>query len=279
MRSQFSTSSQIVNLSALTNASRLLLISTLTLTASLRAGDLGDYEKSATHSHRHAEPRGRGTAAHSASDDLLEDLIGDLFDHVFVDVLDLMFVEGARMSFARVQPSYDPFYDNLGLRVRGDPDLPYLAADLGYQWVHGDVSAIDVRAEIGYGPFGAQVRDTHYDELYPRDNLDILHIEGLLRVSGSREFQVALGMGGVVIDGHEKHGGFSMTAPVGIYPWRHWGARFTPTWSWVAGNQTNEYDGSLEFVQQLYSLRIGYRTSKTGPDRLHGPYVGASYHY
>lgn len=183
------------------------------------------------------------------------------------------------MSLARVRGTDDPFYNQLGFRELGDPDLPYLAADLGFQWVHPDITAIDARAEIGYGPFGFEVRDTHYDEQHPRDNLDVLHLHGLYRISGSRSFQFGLGLGAVVLAGHDTHSGFSLTMPVSVTPWRHWGARLTPTWSWVAGNQINDYDVSVDYIQRLYSLRAGYRTNSVGTESLHGPYVGASYHY
>jgi hypothetical protein len=88
-----------------------------------------------------------------------------------------------------------PFDADLPSRQLGEPLIPFVRADIGYQWVDADTGATDVRAEAGYGPLAAHYNFTRYHERTPDDRLDLVRILGLYRMSLGSQVEVDLGLG------------------------------------------------------------------------------------
>ena len=98
-------------------------------------------------------------------------------------------------------------------------------------------------------------------------------------MSASESFQINVGVGSILLNGQNHNSGLSFTAPIFIYPNQTYGFRLYPTWSFINGNEIDDYDGSIEFVHKYYSLRLGYRRSGTNEKVLGGPYVGFTVFY
>jgi hypothetical protein len=198
---------------------------------------------------------------------------------IFWDCTVGLLVVGASASLARIQDDADPADSKIELRQKGEPTLPFLRADLHYQYVNSHVAALDGRLELGYGPVGLQYRHTHYWERHPSDSLGLSQIHGLFRVSGSRAFAVDLGFGAVILNGKDSNSGASVTLPICYYPWKNFGLRVRPTWSAIKGNVISDYDLSISYSIKFLSVEAGYRFNRVHDQRLDGPYIGLSFHY
>ncbi|MBI5885563.1 MAG: hypothetical protein HZB85_03155 [Deltaproteobacteria bacterium] len=241
-----------------------LFIQTLFYQSSF-AGQLGNFEKAATEK-----------KADNKDDDTIFDL---LFDDVIGDLFIRTLVEGGKLSMERVSQPKTHNAASLGLRHIGDSDLPYFRSDINYQLVNSNVWGLDGRIEVGYGAVGLQFRQTHYEEKKPHDSLDIVNIHGLYRISFSKKFELDMGIGRISMSGKDENSGASVTSPMNFYPHENICIRFAPTWNWINGNQVSDYDGSIAYINEFYSIRAGYRRMKAGEEVLDGPYFGMSYHY
>jgi hypothetical protein len=151
--------------------------------------------------------------------------------------------------------------------------------DLRYQDVESDVSALDARAEIGYGPLGLAVRYTHYAEESPADELDIVQWHGLYRMSFTEHVEVDIGYGSMTLHGDARHSGSSMTVPVRIGFDVPVALVFRPTWSWIGDNSISDYDVGLLYLWPYVSVSLGYRWFECGDTTLNGAFVGVSARY
>lgn len=246
------------------------LIFVFSASESLIAGQLDDFEKSATKEVRRSSDRSK-SYDNNDNDSFFGSIIGGLFTFIFQSA--------AEMSMARVWGSSDPRFKNIPLRDIGDPDLSMIRTDLNYQHIDSKVWGLDGRIEMGYGPFGLQYRQTHYAEKAPKDSMDLIQIHGLFRLSGSNMFETDIGLGGIILQGNEQNSGFSMTCPINLYPHKNIGFRLSPTWSWINDNLISDYDGSIAYINKFYSVRAGFRRNETNGSFLQGPYFGISFHY
>ena len=124
----------------------------------------------------------------------------------------------------------------IGPRGPGELQIPVVCLDLRYQDAGSDVSALDGRAEVGYGPLGLAVRHTRYTEETPADEMDIVQWHGLYRMSLSEQVEVDIGFGQMILHGDARHSGSSMTVPVRIAFGGPVALVFRPTWSWLGDN-------------------------------------------
>jgi len=183
-------------------------------------------------------------------------------------------------SWDRVQPRpIDEGYVFAKPREIGEVLIPFFRLDAAYQNVDSDVDAIDVRAELGYGPVALSIRDTNYQESDPDDELEIFQMHALYRMSFSETFEVDAGLGILTIDGNDQNSGFSLTMPVLIRSTENLGFEFRPSWSSVNGNLIQDYDVGAMFGMRFVSLRAGYRWIESENTSLNGPYLGISIHF
>jgi len=206
---------------------------------------------------------------------LLGEVVGELFGTIFF----LGIMEGGVASAERMNPG-----KNIDVipRDAGEPLIPFLRLDSHYQWVDTDIYALDFRAEGGWGPFAVGIRNTRYKENLEddtKDELDLLQIEFLYRMSWSKYFEMDIGIGALDVNGEEGNSGTSFSMPVLIYPVKNMGIEFRPTWTDINGNKIRDYDSCLVFRTDYVSIKGGYRVVKIDEESLSGPYVGISFYY
>jgi hypothetical protein len=244
----------------------------------LFAGQLDDFEKTAT--------KNRNTSSENNDDDdddsFWGEFFGEIFSVLFIESVKGLFSlikHGGQLSLARVQGSSDPAFEDILLREKGSPDLPFFKADINYHLIHSDIDGFDGRVEVGYGPIGIQYRNTYFNEDSPEAHMNLSYVHGLYRVSGSRVFEIDAGIGAMMLKGESRNSGPSITFPINIYPHPNLNIRLVPTWSAINGNGIGDYDGSIAYVRKYFSLRLGYERIQTGDAVLKGPYAGVSLHY
>ncbi len=164
-------------------------------------------------------------------------------------------------------------------RIPGELQIPVVCLDLRYQYVESDVSALDGRAEVGYGPLGLAFRYTHYAEESPADELDIVQWHGLYRMSFTEYVEVDVGYGAMTLHGDARHSGSSLTAPVRITFDVPVALVFRPTWSWIGDNSISDYDVGLLYLWPYVSVSLGYRWFECDDSALSGAFVGVSGRY
>lgn len=238
------------------------------------AGKLDDFEDSAT------QP---GKSEDEHDHDRSHKSYRDTYDEDDEAALALLLVAlplyGGWQSWERVRPGEPDSkseYGDLPRRRAGEAVLPFVRADAAYQLVESDVDAWDVRAEVGFGPFAVQGRETHYDEAKPDDDLDLVQAHFLWRMTVVQQLEIDAGIGGVVVDGEETNSGVSGTLPILIHPWDFLGLELRPSWGSVNDNTISDYDLSLLAGWRFISARAGYRWTKSGGSSLNGPIFGLS---
>lgn len=248
---------------------------------SLHAGGLKDFEKAATDQTEQKGDQNKKSDHHkNQSDDCNTSTSGGLqLGDDFWRFWTVFFSQSTRLTMERVKTSGDPELARISLREKGAPDLPFVRTDMNYQRVSSQIKGVDGRVLVGYGPVGAQYRQTQYREEGAADPLNFIQMHGIFRMSWNEAVEFGMGYGNLILDGHDRNSGFSMTYPLSIYPTKHIGLNVTPTWSWINRHAITDCDGSVSYVIKYFSVRAGYRRIKVRDQALSGPYVGLSFHY
>lgn len=244
----------------------------LTLSAGpVLAGKLEDFERSATE--KSDDGGGERHDKHDHDLDLSDETAGEAVLLALLIAATLP-AYGAGQSWARVTGSSLLVEEPPERRRAGEATIPFARADLGYQLVESDVGAWDLRGEVGFGPFAVQVRETHYDEDQPRDELDLVQAHALLRMTVTERMEIDFGLGAHVLDRGDTASGVSGTVPVLIHPWNFLGFEFRPAWAGAGGDVIEDYDLSVLAGWRFVSARVGYRWTQAGGSSLNGPIFG-----
>ncbi len=252
----------------------ILVISLFLLVQTAFTGTLRDFEKDATKTDGSSTlDRNIYKNDGSESKEQGNDAIAQALMSVFIVGL----AAGGEQSWARVNGSAKDSQDNnIRPRQTGEALIPFVRVDLGYQWLKADITAVDVRSEIGHSLLGMEVRHTRYEEEISKDDLNITEIHGLYRMSLGNFVEVDIGLGTLVLEGAETHSGVSMTTPVQVHPVDWLGVELRPVWSSVAGKDLLDVDASLLFGWRYASLKAGYRWFRSEHQSLDGPHLGVS---
>lgn len=252
------------------------------LPAAVSAGRLDDFEKEATENGEAAPAEESGGKDKSRAvrplrhdDPPAVDKDGDCLS---CEIFRLLLVFPGQATLARVNSSYDSGF-GVEPRKTGEPDIPFIRADLNYQRISRHISAIGWLLQAGYGPAAAQYRQTHYTESSPSDSLDLIQVHGLYRMSPVKKIEFGPGLGAMLLEGGGQSGGFSVTFPLTVYPAEPLAFNLTPAWGWIHGNLVSEYDWSAGYVRKFFSYKLGYKSLRVRREKLAGPYIGVSYHY
>ncbi len=188
---------------------------------------------------------------------------------------------GGAASWARLDETetQNEAFADLEPRRSGDILIPFARVDLGYQDVDTHIEAYDIRGEAGYGPFAIQARKTLFKEEEPQDELELIQVHALYRMSLGNRLEVDLGMGSMRLKGDADNSGFSFTTPIQFYPIKHLGFEFRPAWSTINNVNIGDYDVALVGSWRFVSVRGGYRRLKAGSQVLDGPQAGLSLHW
>lgn len=198
---------------------------------------------------------------------------GESIGNILVGGIVSAIAYGGGASIARVEGNGYGKYE-IEPRKAGEALIPFVSVDVSYQDVESDVTAADVRGEIGYGSLGIQARQTRYWEDEPKDGLTATQVHGLYRMSIGSKAELDLGIGSLFLEGDGSNSGVSFTAPVLIHPSDFFGFEFRPAWSSINENTINDYDAALLLGWRFASLRVGYRWFMTAHESLNGPQVG-----
>lgn len=262
----------------------------LLLSGPVWAGKLGEFEEDATkgrtnrrtetdHDHDHHHD-------HDHNDDTWEDCCvpdfwGDFFEVAFIGVY-----HGGAVSLARMMPvpewsdeGEETSLTHLEPRESGDPLIPLVRFDMAYHNIESDVSAVEYRGEVGYGPLALAFQQTHYQEDNPADELDLFYGYAIYRMSFGSKLEVDAGCGVFAINGEEHHSGGSFMLGVLFYPIDNVGVEFRPTRGSISGSHTDTYDLSALFGMKHLSVKAGYRWVHSPREELNGPYAGLTIRY
>lgn len=233
----------------------------------ISGGKLDSFEESATQER---------TAKHKRYDDDSDDSILNAFGEMLLDIFGHGMAYGGASSWERVEsgPDKDLLLDVVPRRI-GDPQIPLARFDVSYQSVESDVDAYGYRAECGYGPFGLSFDQTHYREVSPQDDLDLVWLYGLYRMSFGPAVEVDLGFGALTLAGNEHDTRFAFSVPVLIRPNDFVGIEVRPAWS----GHVTDCDLGLLVGGRYASLKTGYRFTHSPGESLDGPYAGLSIHF
>lgn len=171
-------------------------------------------------------------------------------------------------------------------RKLGDMAMPYVRADLNWQYIDSNFEARDFRLEAGYKMVAFHGRHTKYIEGNPDDELDINQFYGVLRYGGRVDdmfpglsCEIGLGLGVVQQkDVFEEHSSGAITIPLKVYLSDWLGAEFRPAWYRPEDLVVSDYDLSASLGWRYVQGRIGYRWlwMQSVGHFFNGPYAGVS---
>lgn len=255
----------------------------LILPAPAYPGQLEDFEKDATTPHQERpRPTTVSTTEKKSSTNGLSSDAGDEFvAELFVDIVEVVFygvaallAEGGSQSWERIGVNETGAKVGTGSRESGDALLPSIRLDALYQNVEGDVSATDVRLELGHGPLGAQVRRTVYDEKDPLASMEVTQYYLLYRMSAGDYWEIDLGLGGMALSGLQHNSGVSAVVPVLFHPSESFGIEIRPAWSSINENSIQDLDVAVVLGMRYVSIKAGYRSMRSPHQSLRGPEIG-----
>ena len=203
----------------------------------------------------------------SGSGSCLADVVADIFG----DLMGVTMMYGGVCSWERVAGEESVDVD-LAPRAAGEPLIPFARIDVSGQAVESDVSALDVRAEGGYGPVGIHYNLTRFREDDPADEMDLTRVFALYRMSFGSRVEADLGLGSLTLDGEDTTTRLACSLAVLVCPNEHWGMEFRPAWA----NGVSDYDLAVMWTWPYASLKAGYRWIDSPDESLDGPYVGLS---
>ena len=216
-------------------------------------------------------PRERKRHDEGIGSELGEDIAEEL-----VDVAMSILAAGGRSSLRRLDPGIapDPDAEAPLLRNDGEPLIPFVRYDFGYQRVSANITGRIHRLEGGYGPVALFLEDYTLDESSPAATLNIQRQMILYRMSGNRA-EIDIGLGQTVISGVQRteigavslRGRFMLSEAVSI--------DILPTW----GSGLDDYELALHWGRQFGSLKIGYRRLHSPSTSLGGPFAGFALYF
>jgi len=194
-----------------------------------------------------------------------------LAEEVLSGFLELTLLYGGACSWERIADT-GIHSDGVAPRAPGEPLIPFARVDIDYQNVSSVVDAMNVQADLGYGPAGAHLGFTRYREQTPTDHLDLIRALATYRMSFGSHVETDLGFGILTLNGEQTTSEFLFCLPVLIHPGRHWGIEFRPSWA----DRIRDYDLALLLTQDYVSFKLGYRWVDSRHESLDGPYAGIS---
>ncbi len=242
-------------------------------------GKLERFEKDATLPRSTVEPpdpppptRSYEPAKIDESDDA--DIVTDL-----IIMVPMAMAAGGVYSWQRIAPpTIDDSTNKKAVTPRavGEGVIPYARVDGSYNRVGDDIHAADTRVEIGYGPFGFEVRQMHYTESDPDTVLDVKQYHALYRMSAGKYVEIDLGYGRLDLVGVSHNSGGSWTLPILIHPSTRFGIEYRPSWASINGNSVSDQELAISLGDRFWAVRGGYHWLESPADRLSGPFIGLS---
>jgi len=222
------------------------------------AGELDKFEEDAT-----KVKEDKPSSQHNHNDD--DSFLGDIFAQIVISA--------GKGSLSR--EGYAEEGDTVAKRQQGDRLLPRARLDVAGQFLEHDISAVDLRGEVGYAAFAGQVRYTRMWEDSNGNALTTTYGHFLLRMALGSKGEMDLGVGALNLAGRQSTTGVSMTLPIQVHG-DNFGVEARPAWSALNDNVIQDYDVALVAGVRFVALRAGYRWLLAPHETLKGPYAGVS---
>jgi len=242
------------------------------------AGKLDDFEREATKEQQRNRDRGADERSGTGQgNDIENDCLSICLQPIAEGIVQAAAQGGAnsmhRVNTLGIRPDRA---GNVQLREHGDARTPFVRVDIAYQSVNSDITARDVRAELGYGSLAADFRNTDFQQSAPMDRLSVIRFHLFYRMTFDPAMEIDLGFGNLVLQGNDANSGISFTTPLLIHPNENFGVEFRPAWAWINGNLIEDYDFAALIGRHYISLRLGYRWMRAHNETLNGPTLGVA---
>lgn len=177
--------------------------------------------------------------------------------------------DAGRASLYRVRSSLAAV-NGITPRRSGEPLLPLCRLDTAIRTVPDSITATDLRAEVGYGPYAFHYSQSRYVEEDPLDALIISEYLGMYRMTFTEQLEVDMGYGQLTIDGNRFTRKDVLTFPILYHDIRGWGVEFRPAWA----SNLRDFDLSANYSPRFGTVKVGYRWVLGNTTSLSGPYAG-----
>lgn len=228
----------------------------------------------------HQSPVHKKTADYDSDDSHSE--LHEQIDSLLVEIMIGALTYPGLYSFERVATSGidDQREENLVTpRAVGEGVIPFARLDISYNQVSSSILALHSRAEVGYGPFGFEMRQASYSESAPDASLDVEQYHLLYRMSFGDHVELDLGLGEYTISGVAVNSGKSSTAHLLIHPNEKLGIEVRPSWATINGNGIRDHEYAISYGERFWAVCMGYRLLEGPTTNLNGPFIGVSLRY
>lgn len=242
----------------------MVLITTLLSTPCV-AGRLDDFE-SGLEKPKASQPQ-YGREAQSTDKGFLGGLIEEVFIKPFsetiVDFFQVIFGSSAQASFLLQEQ-----------HLEGDARLPVLQVELFTQQVDPDLYALDLRSQLGYGPYLIMTQVSGYQERHPRDALVAARWGVGGRYTYGDYLQSQVLVGALQFSKNNVTTRAWLATPVSIMLGRY-AFEYRPTFA----DGVTEHDIAVHYNRRFWSAELGYRALSNASATLEGPYLGIGMHW
>jgi hypothetical protein len=234
------------------------------------AGKLNDFEDDVDVEKKqddHSSKKRRCNNTDNRHDEEYNDSVSDvIIEHVPV-------IGRTRIEDFPTQPSFS----QTQTRKPGDKITPIFRLDLGYGSIDDNIDFTDFRLELGFGALGAAFKSSRFSEDDDPEGLETTQALLLYRVTLTNNFEVDIGVGEYALKGnrHLADSAFNFSAI-----WSDssgFGAEFRFVDTYGDSLNINDYEFSVLYSKDKYSLKTGYRWLEGETQSLTGPFAAFVY--
>ena len=195
-----------------------------------------------------------------------DDGIDSLFSIIVAQLLGYGIIEStARVSSTAATRGLKP-------RAPGEALIPYVRADASTAWlIDDDIQAYRISGQVGWGALAVHAHYSKLTESGPVDDLDLVDISALFRMSFGSYVEIDIGTGGGWFG---KDAGFILSTPIRVHPSEYAGVEFVPSWLFIGDTVVQRYRAVVLAGLPYVSAQAGIQVYKTESVELFGPTVG-----
>jgi len=258
-----------------------LILAFLLCSQQASAGKLGDFEADISKSKSggsqkdtHSSYECYSCGSSSVSDSFFDALFEGIFTALVDGTADII-AQGGNNSQQRVNENTD--HTELSLRKHGEILIPYYRLNLNFQRIDDDISAIDLKMELGKGPVAFELRTTQFSDDSDDSNLNYSQIQYLHRMSFGNSTGINLGIGYGRLKGDSIFDGLVLSLPMLFKVSENFGLEFRPLYFNADDVDITELDASVLYTHRKLAFRAGYRSIQSDNVDISGPYLGMDF--
>ena len=176
-------------------------------------------------------------------------------------------------------PSFEDLspYSSSQTRKPGDKIRPLFRLDLGYGSVEDNIDFTDVRLEIGLGQLGASFKSSRFSEDDDPEALETTQALLLYRMPLMNNFEVDVGVGEYALKGNRNRTDSAFNFSAIWSDSSGLGAEFRYVDTYGDVLNIDDYEFSILYSKENYSLKTGYRWLEGETQSLTGPFAALVY--